>query len=50
MFLGSLANYVLFQILLRAQLELPLPPPTFALSSTSSSRARAPGRYLSGNA
>jgi len=32
MFLGSLANYVLFEILLRAQLELPLPPATFVRS------------------
>jgi AcrR family transcriptional regulator len=32
MFLGSLANYVLFEILFRAQEELPLPPGTFVRS------------------
>lgn len=32
MFLGSIANYVLFEILMRAQLELPLPPATFIRS------------------
>src|SRR5215470_7193689 len=32
MFLGSIANYVLFEILMRAQLELPLPPATFVRS------------------
>jgi len=32
MLLGSLANYVLLEILLRAQLELPLPPATYVRS------------------